>query len=112
MHLITTTDREIILKSAIEVEQDRAEGQHRGLFGATWTWLLEAQLWHLMIKSHLIKVTNPKRSSMGKEKLLGISMQLKDSKTSVLRLNAWHEAALVQPQSRHVLQSGSITGHS
>lgn len=36
---------------------------------------------------------------MGKEKLLGISMQLEVSKTSVLRLNAWHEAAVVQPHS-------------
>lgn len=39
---------------------------------------------------------------MGKEKLLSISMQLKDSKISVLRLNAWHKAALVQPHSSHV----------
>lgn len=56
-----------------------------------------------MLKNHLIKVTNPKRSSMGKEeKLLGISMQIKDAKPSVLRLNAQHKAALVQPHSSHM----------
>lgn len=66
-----------------------------------------------MIKSHLIKVTNPKRNSMGKEKILGISMQLKDSKRECFEAKCPAQgspgAASQQP---HVLQRGSFAGHS
>lgn len=68
-----------------------AEGQHWGFLGAPQTHRVGAQLQPLPIKIHIKKTR--KRSSVGKEKLLGISMWLKASKMSSLRLNVWAQGS-------------------
>lgn len=68
-----------------------AEGQHWGLLGDPQTYRVRVQLQPLPIKTH-IKKTH-KRSSVGKEKLLGISMWLRASKMSSLRLNVWAQGS-------------------